>query len=482
MTTHPHQALNGHIHPFAPRRNALSAAFALLKQDIQSAGKALQAAEQRAQEFQNILDLLEDDDGEEDPEKPQSLACEIGQEIVCAPVEEIVSAAPKENSQEEPAQEENSQPEFSQPEFSQPEFSQLKENSQPEFSQPEFSQPEFSQLKENSQPEFSQPEFSQLKENSQPAEPSHPKENSQWHPPQRPSTGPRKSFIYKLIGERSELIHGWLGNAGVKSLFDFIRGAPAAASRQVLGQIADVIESGDIRWAGQKFASHTVQLRWLFPYLPPKFADAKEPSSLSRLISQMDLYRQLNDLCRDRTVKSHETKLKNGYPSFHRSDEANEELEQFARKWFNEQMLQRAEQTAHPPAEPAAAAPARPGSLDDARAIAVDPSQWTMETMPIIYHGVTLWPPEPDKINPISRTDAEIAYWLAHEYLIEVRRLRGKNPRIDGMDLRQKFKYLKKIPANNGVIRGLHIIANIVNNDIGTDADNRIPRFEVNMV
>jgi hypothetical protein len=445
MTTHPHQALNGHIHPFAPRRNALSAAFALLKQDIQSAGKALQAAEQRAQEFQNILDLLEDDDGEEDPEKPQSLACEIGQEIVCAPVEEIVSAAPKENSQEEPAQEENSQPEFS-------------------------------------QPEFSQPEFSQLKENSQPAEPSHPKENSQWHPPQRPSTGPRKSFIYKLIGERSELIHGWLGNAGVKSLFDFIRGAPAAASRQVLGQIADVIESGDIRWAGQKFASHTVQLRWLFPYLPPKFADAKEPSSLSRLISQMDLYRQLNDLCRDRTVKSHETKLKNGYPSFHRSDEANEELEQFARKWFNEQMLQRAEQTAHPPAEPAAAAPARPGSLDDARAIAVDPSQWTMETMPIIYHGVTLWPPEPDKINPISRTDAEIAYWLAHEYLIEVRRLRGKNPRIDGMDLRQKFKYLKKIPANNGVIRGLHIIANIVNNDIGTDADNRIPRFEVNMV
>lgn len=446
MTAHPHQALNGHSRPFAPQRTALSAAFALLKQDIQSASKALQAAEQRAQDFQNILDLLEDEDSGEDPEEIQHLPCQIDPESLSAPPQQI-----------DPAPEAGIDP----------------------------LEPTIDPAPETRIDPAPEVRIDPAEPRIDPAPETRidPAPEVKWIPPHYSSRG-KKPFSHKLIGERYSLIHGWFGTAALKALFDITNNAAKSDAKQALEQIAGVIESGDIRWAGQNSASHEVQLRWLFPYLPAKFASSRNPNSLLRLASVMDLYGQLNDLCRERTTLDHEIPGRNGYPLFYRSKKDDEALEAFALQWWNDQLRLRMGQTPARPESIVATAPppARPGSLDEARAIALDPSRWTMDTMPIIYHGVTLWPPEPDKINPISRTDAEIAYWLAHEYLIEVRRLRGKNPRIDGMDLRQKFKYLKKIPACDGVIRGLHRIANIVNNDIGTDADNRIPLFEVNMV
>jgi len=462
MTIHPHQGINGHA-VSAPKyrsahRAALSAAFSLVMKDLQAAGDAhkaagdaLKSAEQRAQEFQTALALLDEEDPEEEDKKePFSVACRADRDTGPS-----ADPAPTEK---EPLEKEPFQPEE-------------KGSFQPE--EPEIlPQTE----KGTSRPEEPEILFPTEKGSFQPEAP--------WNPPFQPS-GPRKSFAYALIGERSGFISGWFGKAGQKALSVMVDNSSRADARLMLEQIADSVESGDIRWAGQTFASHTVHLRWLFPYLPAKFAGDRNPSAFARLKPDLDLFRQLNELCRERTRKDHETTLKSGYPAFHRSKKDEEELDRFAQQWWNEQMRSRmAQAPAAKPLPEKAAAPAAPiRTPEEAHAIAMDQSRWTsMDDMPIVYHGVTLWPPEPDKINPISRTDAEIAYWLAFEYLVEVRRLRGKNPRVDAMDLRQKFKYLKKIPECDGVLRGLHIIAGIVNNDIGDDRQNRIPRFEITMV
>lgn len=298
-----------------------------------------------------------------------------------------------------------------------------------------------------------------------------------WTPPRQTFKPNVRSLSYDLIQSDAEFIYGWFGPAAISAINRILKRLPKKWGVDVAQRIAGNVVSGEIRWSSGPTNSK-FDLRWVAPYLPPKFARDHSGLRKETITTSFAGYLELNELCQQKTTRYELIQKRKDWPAvFVRpaSDEAN--LERFAYSWWGKQKeTDKLEKEAPAPVEPKALPEPKPpekqkiSSLDD---------------LPIIYHGRQLWPrvddlKEPDSPDYPTRDDVQVAYRLAVDYLRRIRSPRAPDPKLDAMDLRQMFKYLRKVRRPQAVLRVLNEIAHLIHNEIGSDAQNSAPPFEMN--
>lgn len=307
----------------------------------------------------------------------------------------------------------------------------------------------------------------------------------EWMPPQKTSRRNGGSFantlLYQLINTDASYIYGWFGGNGLACINSLLKSLPRKQAHEIARRIADNVITGNIRWSSGP-SSTNLDLRWIVSYLPPRFS-RDHSGARKGIASSLAAYIELNDLCRARTTRYELIQKRKDWPAvFVRpaSDEA--ELETFAYAWWQE-YKQKQKLRDGPEEKPKLSWGTNPAAEPE---LPPKSKRSVFEDLPIIYHGRQLWPRDDDPKEPSSpdyptREDVEVAYRLAVDYLRRIRAPRGPDPKLDAMDLRQMFKYLRKLKRPLAVLRVLNEIAYLVDNNIGTDAQNSAPPFEINI-